>query len=127
MSKPSGIDWLTITREEGEAGWKRFYQAYMGLPLVQTKRLMDAVEKLGDVIVFESIVAASFRKLEGDPLPYIMAIAIAKFNEEVTRIHEAERYRFSIDKSKQRIALQNDELENKLEKAREISRGRTTR
>lgn len=125
MSKPSGIDWLTITRNEGEAGWKRFYQSYIGQPLIQSKRLMDAVDKLGDVIVFESIVAASFRKIEGDALPYILAIALSKFDEELSGINSAERYRFNINKAKQRVALQNEELETKFEKAKELSRGTT--
>lgn len=117
----SAEDWLTITRNEGEAGWARFYKAYIGQSLSQPKTLLDAVERLGHLIVFDAIVSASFRDLKGDALPYVMAIALAKFNEQISGVDEAGRYNMNLAKSKERIARQNEEIEEKIRKAREIS------
>jgi len=125
VSKPSGIDWLTITKTEGKAGWERFYKVYLGSPISQSKRFFDAVDRLGHEIVFEAVVAASFRTLDGDPLNYVLAVALSKFNDEIQGIGEADRYKFNLEKAKQRVSLQNEELERKLEKAREIRRGIT--
>lgn len=123
MSK-SAIDWLTITKTEGEAGWKRFYKSYTGQSLSQPKRFFDAVERLGHAAVFEAVVAASFRTLDGDPLNYVLAIALSKFEDTIKGIDEADRYEFNLKRAKTRIEAQNEELENKIEKAREIRSGR---
>jgi len=121
----SALDWLTITKDEGQVGWNKFYRAYTGQPISQPKRFFDAVDRLGHAVVFEAVVAASLRTLDGDPMNYIMAIALAKFNDEIGEIDSASRYKFNIDRAKQRVENQNEELESKFNKAREISRART--
>lgn len=71
--------------------------------------------------MFESILAASTKKLTGDPLNYVIGIAVAKAGNEAKEITADDRYRMRLEKSKQRILSQNEELENKYERARKAN------
>lgn len=113
-------DWVAITKNE-KSGWSQFYRALLGQPLSDTTRFLKAVADLGHNNMFEAIVSASTRKLTGDPLNYVVAIAVAKVNNEIQEITESDKYRMRLEKSKQRIIRQNEELENKIEKARSLS------
>jgi hypothetical protein len=117
LGKRTIFDWVAITKNE-KSGWSQFYKEYMGYPLSDTTRFIKAVEDFGHSIMFEAVIAASTRKLEGDPLGYVMAIALAKVREKVEEISEDARYKMRMERSKQRIAMQNEELEAKLERAR---------
>lgn len=119
----TAIDWFAIIAEDKESGWKRFYADCFKKPLSNPKRFFDAVERFGTTIMFESVLAASVRELDGDPLNYILATALAKTNDEIEDITEADKYAFNLRKSKQRMALQNEELEAKLERAKELKNG----
>jgi hypothetical protein len=110
-------DWFAITSQEGRGGWIQFYKTLLKAPLSKPARFFEAVENFGHTIMFESIIAASTRNLEGDPLNYVIAIAISKVNEEVEAITSADRYALNLQKAKQRVELQNEELEQRLRKA----------
>jgi hypothetical protein len=71
--------------------------------------------------MFESILAASTKKLTGDPLNYVLGIAIAKASEAARDTTEDDRYRMRLERNKARVISQNEELENKIEKARKLS------
>lgn len=110
-------EWVVITQNE-KAGWSRFYNEFMGSPLSDIPRFLKAVSDFGHNIMFESILAASSKKLNGDPLNYVIGIAIAKASEEAKAITDDRKYRLNLEKSKQRIITQNEELEELIERAR---------
>jgi hypothetical protein len=110
-------DWYAITSQEGKTGWLRFYNKFLGRPVSKPAEFFQAVENFGRGIMFSAVVAASTRKLEGDPFAYVMAIAVAKVNEEMEEITAADRYAMNLQKAKQRTELQNEELDHKIQKA----------
>ena len=113
--------WLTVISEDtsGWTGWQRFYQKYIGQPLVHLDKLQRAVQLYGKKIVFEAVIASSIRTFEGDALPYVLAVASRMAITEAEQISEEARYKMNLERSKQRVVMQNEEIENKLEKARE--------
>ena len=117
MGSKSITEWLAITSQEGKTGWTRFYKELLGHPVSKPAKFFEAVDNFGQRIMFESILSASTRTLEGDPLSYVLAIAISKVNEEIEQISNTERYRVNLEKSKQRTEQQNEQLESKLLKA----------
>lgn len=120
MGKRTIYDWVAITKNE-KSGWSEFYREFLGQPLSDTARFLKAVSDFGHQIMFDSILSASTRKLTGDPLNYVVAIAVATAQEEAQRISEEKLYKMRLDKSKQRVAMQNEALEEKLERARKAS------
>jgi hypothetical protein len=110
-------DWFAITSQEGRSGWLQFYKTFLKTPISKPAEFFQAVENFGRGIMFSAVVAASTRKLEGDPFAYVMAIAIAKVNEEMEKITATDRYAMNLQKAKQRTELQNEELEHKIHKA----------
>ena len=117
MGKHTIEDWVAITKNE-KSGWSEFYRDFLGQPLSDIQRFLKAVGDFGHGIMFESIIAASTKKLTGDPLNYVIGIAIAKASDISKGANEDTRYKLRIEKSKQRIAQQNEELESKYERAR---------
>ena len=91
-----------------------------GHPLSNQSRFFKALDDFGHVILFESVIAASTRSLDGDPLNYIIAVAVSKTNDQIQEITDADRYKMNLLKSKHRVEMQNEELEIKILKAREI-------
>jgi hypothetical protein len=120
LGKRTISDWVAITKNE-KSGWSQFYRELLGQPLSDTTRFLKAVADFGEGVMFESIIAASTRKLDSDPLNYVMAIAIAKASDEAKEITDDKRYRLKLEKSKNRVISQNEELELKLERARKAS------
>ena len=120
MGSKSALDWLAITKKGGETGWKLFYKEMLHLPVSQPDKFFRAVETFGHENLFRAIIAASFKKLEGDPLSYVLGIAMNNFAKELQEQKEASRYEFNMDKAKHRVTLQNEELEAKLESAKGI-------
>lgn len=119
MTKRTIYDWVAATTDEN--GWAYCYKELLGLPISDKKKFMKAVDDFGSSIMLQSIMAASTRKLTGDPLNYVMGIAIAKANEIIADASDEAKYQMQLDKSKHRVAQQNEELEAKLERARKAN------
>jgi hypothetical protein len=117
LDKKSISDWFAITSQEGKVGWLNYYKGMLGQPISKPDKFFKALDDFGHVIMFESVVAASTRKLEGDPLNYVIAIAVSKVNDEVEAITAASKYAYNLERAKQRTVLQNEELDSKLRKA----------
>lgn len=112
-------DWVAITKNE-KSGWSQFYRELLGQPLSDIPRFNKAVGDFGHGIMFESILAASPKKLQGDPLNYVIGIAIAKAQQEAKEITDDSKRQLRLDKAKQRTISQNEELEGKYERARKV-------
>jgi hypothetical protein len=112
-------DWVAITKNE-KSGWAQFYRELLGQPLSDIPRFMKAVADFGHGIMFDAILAASPKKLQGDPLNYVIGIAIAKAQQEAKEISDDTKRQLRLDRAKQRTMAQNEELEGKYERARKI-------
>ena len=117
MSKKSVIDWFNSTSQGGEVAWRSFYKSLLGQAISQPDRFFKALDNFGHPIMFEAVIAASTKKLGNDPLNYVIAIAVAKVNEQLESITASGKYALSVQKAKQRVEMQNDELESKIVKA----------
>jgi hypothetical protein len=79
--------------------------------------LMSIVDNYGSWPVIEGVLSASTKKMDGDPWSYVVAVAKIKWRED--RI--GNEYTRGIERSKQRIAQQNEELEQLLERAKQAA------
>lgn len=119
MGKRTISDWVAITKNE-KSGWSQYYRELLGQPLSDIPRFIKAVGDFGHSIMFESVLAASGRNITGDPLNYVIGIAVAKASEEARDISDNARYRMRLEKSRERVISQNEELEAKYERARKV-------
>ncbi len=118
MEKQQSIsDWVAITKTQ-KSGWSQFYRAMTGQSLSDIPRFLKAVNDFGHMVMFEAVLAASTRKLTGDPLNYVIGIALNKTREELQNIDDDDRYRMRLERAKERSRIQNEELEEKFRKAR---------
>jgi hypothetical protein len=118
LGKHTINDWVAITKNE-KSGWSDFYRDLLGQPLSDIPRFLKAVSDFGHSIMFESIIATSTKKLTGDPLNYVIGVAVSKASDISKDATEDARYKMRLEKSKMRIAQQNEELEDKYERARQ--------
>lgn len=117
MGKKLITEWFTSTSQGGEISWREFYKSLLGQDISQPVRFFKALNDFGHIVMFEAVVASSTKKLEGDPLNYVIAVAVAKVNAEIEAITASGKYALSVQKAKQRVEMQNDELESKIMKA----------
>lgn len=122
----SAINWLAVIKTGGKKEWNDFYKAMLGRSISDPERFHNAVERLGTSVVFEAIVSTSTKTFKEDCLNYVLAVASRMVNAEVEEITYAERYRMNLERSKERVRLQNESLEIKIEQAKERSREQVT-
>jgi hypothetical protein len=113
--------WRFEIKRFGKQHWARFYQAMVGFPVSSYPRFYKTLERYGEAILFDSIVAASDRTFDSDPLNYVMKIAHNKWKEQEEEIDAAEEYEADIEKAKRQSRRQSEELAKKLDKARRIN------
>ncbi len=112
-------NWLKVIELTGTTGVLKFYESSLGTPVSNTQQLKWAIDAYGTWPIVEAILAASKKKMD-DPLNYVMAVAQSKWKESFIEASESEKYARGIERSKNRIAQQNEELQIKLAKAKEI-------
>jgi len=106
--------WLNIISDQGITGWLKFVEAATHQPVSDINGLQEAIDMYGKWPVVEGVLAAGKKNIKGDPLPYIYSVAMAKWKENYT----GDEYTRGIDRTKRRVAQQNEELQEKLERAR---------
>ena len=119
MAGRTPAQWFIITQRD-EKGWYEFYKELLKQPISQPDRFFKAVETLGHLNMFNAVVSASLRKLSGDPLSYVIGIAMNKSSDDVKERYQESTYEANIEEAKKRTLEQNKKMEIKLEKAREI-------
>lgn len=116
---PSLDDVINTIELHGEAGWLALYEAQVGRSVSQKERLFDLINLYGKWPMIDAILAAGRKKWnKDDPIPYIAAVAAAKWKETYLSTDERERYRRGLERSKRQSAEKNRELADKLERAR---------
>lgn len=115
---PELDNWIKVIEKSPKTGWIAFYESTMHQPVTNTETLLWCVDTYGMWPTFEAILAAGKRKLSNDPLPYVLSVAQAKWKDAFMQMSDDGKYRRGIQRSKQRTNEQNEELEEKLRKAR---------
>lgn len=118
MGEQSISDWVAITKTK-KSGWAEFYRAFLRQPLSDIPRFLKAVDDFGHLTMFEAVLAASTRKLTGDPLSYVIGIALNKVRTDLEEIDEDERYRMRLEKAMLRTQMQNEAIEERIRRIKE--------
>jgi hypothetical protein len=113
--------WRFEIKRFGKPHWGRFYTSLVGFPVSNYPRFYKAINQYGESIFFDSIVAASDKKFESDPLNYVIKIAHTKWKEQEAELDASEEYEAEIDKAKKESRRRSEELQTKLDKARRIN------
>lgn len=112
-------NWIKVIELTGQTGWIAFYESLTHHPVSNIERLMWCVDSYGKWPTFEAILATQKKTFTSDPLAYIIAVAQAKWRDGYVVDSENAKYERGIERSKQRVQQQNEELEDKLRKAKE--------
>lgn len=110
--------WRFEIKRFGKAHFAKFYAAMLGFSVSNYPRFYKALERYGDFILFEAIVAASERTFDSDPLNYVFKVAHNKWKEAEEELDASEEYEAEIDKAKLESRRHSEELAKKLDKAR---------
>lgn len=112
--------WLKILEEHPKTGWPKFYESSIGQPVSDIETLFWCIEAYGKWPTFEAILAAKKKKDLSDPLPYVLAVAQKKWKDDYVQLSDDGKYSRGIQRSKRRVADQNEELEEKLRRAKTV-------
>ena len=112
-------DWYDEIQRDGKIGWLAVYHRAVHQPISDMERFFDAVAKFGDFPVFEALVVASFKKLDGDPIHYVLAVASNIWSEERQAKSNNDVYARGIERTKQHSYEQSMELAEKLKKVQD--------
>ena len=111
-------NWIRIINLTGKTGLEKFYESSFSKPVSNIQLFHWAIDSYGDWPVIEAIIAASKKKFTDDPLNYILAVAQSKWKDAFQASSEIDKYERGVERSKNRVTRQNEELEEKLERAR---------
>jgi hypothetical protein len=111
--------YLEEIRRDKKAGWSRVFSDILGQPLSDKERFLKVVDNYGDLIVFESLVVTSSKRLTADPLNYVIAVANQKWRDDLISQAKADE-----DSIKTNRAIENSKNANQLlyEKIEEAKR-----
>lgn len=113
--------WRFEIKRFGKARYGQFYTSMTGFNISSYPRFYKALNQYGDSILFDSIVAASDRTFDSDPLNYVIKIAHNKWKEQEEELDASEEYEAELEKAKRESRRQSEELKKKLDKARRIN------
>jgi hypothetical protein len=74
--------WRFEIKRFGKAHLGKFYTSMVGFPVSSYPRFYKALNQYGEGILFDSIVAASDKSFDSDPLNYVLKIAHNKWKEQ---------------------------------------------
>jgi hypothetical protein len=111
--------WRFELKKYGKKHWHIFYASLLSVPISNNGRFYKALTMYGEWPLFEAIVATSNATIKGDPLSYVLAVAHAKWKEA----QEIADKQAAVEEDFEQAVLQNkeinDELQEKLRRARE--------
>lgn len=107
----------------GRERWAEEYKTLFGLTLSDSDRFFRCLDLYGEFILYEAMVLSSTKKFDKDPLGYILAVAHSKWKDEKKAEMEAERYEMRMQIAKERSLEFNQQLSEKINKARRKMHG----
>jgi hypothetical protein len=109
---------MVLPDEWGIVEWGEMYKKHLTLSISDPDRFKKALEIYGTAPVYEAIVSSSLRKIEGDPINYVLAVAHANWKKDREMEEESVRYQMRIDMAKDYTREQGASLSNKIDKAK---------
>jgi hypothetical protein len=91
--------YLEEIRRDRAAGWSRVFKDILGQPLSDKERFLKAVDNYGELIIFESLVITSTKKINNDPLNYVLAVAAKKWKEDLISLITSDQEDIKANKS----------------------------
>lgn len=86
------------------------------------QRFSKALEIYGNEVIYEAIFQSATRKLEGDPLSYVIAVAHSLWKERRELEEQKVRYEMRILQAKERTLEHNEILATKIDKAKKVNK-----
>lgn len=102
----------------GREAWETFYAEKVSHAISDLERFNRALAEYGPWPMYEAIIIASVKKIETDPLNYILTVAHSKWKEQEYSTEEDARYALRVEQAKLQSQEFNEELARKIEKAR---------
>ena len=103
--------------------WVLLYNTILNTTITDAERLMRAVDIYGEWAVYEAIYVTATKKIEGDPLGYVLTVAHSKWKTSLEVKLESALYNMKLEMAKERSRQDNEDLDLKIRKARK-KRGR---
>jgi len=105
-------------RKDKTAGWSRVFKDILGQPISDNERFLRAVDNYGDLIIFEAIIITSSKRIDNDPLNYVLAVANQKWKAELVSQTKVDEDSIKISKAIERSKIDNKQLYEKIEAAK---------
>lgn len=106
--------WRHELKLYGKKHWLRFYEEFLGTGVSNISRFYRALNLYDEWPVFEAILDSSMRKLEGDPLNYVIKVAHEKWKTSQQQEDADADYTDAIKKSQEASRKANENLAKKL-------------
>jgi hypothetical protein len=110
--------YLEEIRRDRTAGWSRVFKDILGQPLSDKERFLKAVDNYGELIIFESLVVTSTKKISGDPLNYMLAVASKKWKEDLIDIVTSDQEDIKANRSIEQSQKDSMHLYERIEAAK---------
>jgi len=110
--------YLEEIRRDKKAGWSRVFSDILGQPLSDKERFLKAVDNYGDLIIFESLVVTSSKRMTSDPLNYVLAVANQKWRDDLISQAKADEDSIKTNRAIERSKNANQSLHEKIEEAK---------
>lgn len=118
MTEGSEDRWLAEIAT-GRAGWIRFYKELLHRPLSIPHKFWTALEVYGTRAMYEAVIATAIRRIDGDPLNYVISVGRSMWKEQQDQAILARRYYRDVELAKASTAKESDRLADKIKRARE--------
>lgn len=106
--------WHFELKSIGKRHWAAFYESFLGVQPSNFPRFYRTLALYGYWPLFEAIIESSDKKLEGDPLNYVVVVAKNKFKESQKESDSKDEYAATIQESKKNTSAANKDLERRI-------------
>jgi len=110
--------YLEEIRRDKTAGWPRVFADILGQPLSDKTRFLKAVDNYGDLIVFQSLVVTSSKRITNDPINYVLAVANQQWKEALINQVKADEETLKANRSIEQSRKENQLLYEKIKEAK---------
>ena len=110
--------YLEEIRRDKKIGWSRVFLDILGQPLSDKERFLKAVDNYGDLIMFESLVVTSSKRISNDPINYVLAVANQKWRDDLISQARADEDSMKTTRAIEKSRNENQLLYEKIEAAK---------
>lgn len=107
--------------KKSRGGWVTVYTEALHTTISDPERFFKALDIYGPDLMFEAIIVSSAKKIEGDPLAYLIAVAHGKMLDRTEETFDDVEYQLRLERTKLATELHNQEMAEKIRKARKLA------